>query len=330
MANAQSARTWLAEKLGPGAVALHFAAATANATEAVAFGVQMDYTFRFWDWVGGRYSLWSVVGLPLMIAIEPGLFREFLAGGAAMDRHFLEAPLHRNLPVLLGLIQIWHRNLWGYAAQAILPYAQDLALLPAYLQQLEMESNGKSVSLAGKPLGHATAPIVWGSAGTNGQHAFHQWLHQGSEPIPSDFILVARDKSRFPEQHDMLAANALAQSAALAFGRSESEAAGELRRKGHEASAVASLAPHLVCPGNRPSSTILLPELDPYHLGALIALYEHKVFVAGALWGVNSFDQWGVELGKDIARSILDGTGVAADSSTAGLKAIYDALVRRG
>ncbi|WP_374305769.1 glucose-6-phosphate isomerase [Ferrovibrio sp.] len=329
MANARAARGWLADKLGSAAVDRHFVAVSTNIAAVQEFGINPQRMFRFWDWVGGRYSLWSAIGLSIIIAVGPHKFRDLLAGAAAMDRHFLEAPLSENLPVILGLLQVWHRNFCGHAAQAILPYAQDLWRLPAYLQQLEMESNGKRVMRDGTPVTWDTSPVIWGQAGTNGQHAFHQMLHQGSEPVPCDFILVARDRSAFPAQHQMLFANGLAQSAALAFGKSAETVSAEMKAAGKSAEDVAFLTPHRTFPGNRPSTTILLPVLDPYHLGALIALYEHKVFVAATIWGINPFDQWGVELGKEMANALLAGKGGPADSSTAGLKALYDSYTHR-
>lgn len=329
MANARSARAWLAGKLGEVAVDRHFVAVSTNIAAVREFGIDPERMFRFWDWVGGRYSLWSAIGLSIVIAVGPHKFRDLLAGAAAMDRHFIKAPLAENLPVILGLLQVWQRNFCGMASQAILPYAQDLWRLPAYLQQLEMESNGKSVMRDGAPVTWNTSPVIWGQAGTNGQHAFHQMLHQGSEPVPCDFILVARDRSAFPGQHHMLVANGLAQSAALAFGKSAETVAAEMTASGQDAATVGRLAPHRAFPGNRPSTTILLPVLDAYHLGALIALYEHKVFVAATVWGINPFDQWGVELGKEMANALLAGKGGPADSSTAGLMALYDGMAHR-
>lgn len=329
MANGRAARKWLAAKLGESAVDRHFVAVSTNTEAVKAFGIDPKHMFRFWDWVGGRYSLWSAIGLSIVIAVGPAKFRDLLAGAAAMDRHFLEAPLAENLPVIMGVLQVWHRNFCGHASQAILPYAQDLWRLPAYLQQLEMESNGKSVTREGKPVTWATSPVIWGQAGTNGQHAFHQMLHQGTEPVPCDFILTARDRSAFPDQHHMLVANGLAQAAALAFGRSAETIAAAMRQAGQDEATIARLTPHRVCPGNRPSTTLLLPVLDPYHVGALIALYEHKVFVASTIWGINAFDQWGVELGKDMANALLGGKGGPSDSSTAGLMALYDARAHR-
>nr|WP_298681716.1 glucose-6-phosphate isomerase [uncultured Dongia sp.] len=329
MANARSARKWLAGKLGEAAVDRHFVAVSTNIAAVQEFGIDPARMFRFWDWVGGRYSLWSAIGLSIILAVGPHKFRDLLAGAAAMDRHFLEAPLTENLPVILGVLQVWHRNFCGMGAQAVLPYAQDLWRLPAYLQQLEMESNGKSVTRAGAPVGWSTSPVIWGQAGTNGQHAFHQMLHQGSEAVPCDFILVARDRSAFPDQHHMLFANGLAQAAALAFGKSGAAVSAEMAAAGRDVATVASLTPHRTFPGNRPSTTILLPVLDAYHLGALIALYEHKVFVAATIWDINPFDQWGVELGKEMANALLAGKGGPGDSSTAGLMALYDSFTHR-
>ncbi len=329
MANAKAARRWLAEKLGEGAVDRHFVAVSTNIDAVKAFGIHPDRMFRFWDWVGGRYSLWSAIGLSIILAVGPHKFRDLLAGAAAIDRHFLEAPLTQNLPVIMGLLQVWHRNFCGLASQAILPYAQDLWRLPAYLQQLEMESNGKRVTRDGNAVAWQTSPVIWGQAGTNGQHAFHQMLHQGSEPVPCDFILVARDRSGLPEQHEMLFANGLAQSAALAFGKSAEAVSAEMKAAGKPAEEVSFLTLHRTFPGNRPSTTLLLPVLDPYHLGALIALYEHKVFVAATIWGINPFDQWGVELGKEMANALLAGKGGPADSSTAGLMALYSNYTHR-
>ncbi|TDQ83326.1 glucose-6-phosphate isomerase [Dongia mobilis] len=329
MANARAARKWLAAKLGEAAVDRHFVAVSTNIEAVRAFGIDPQRMFRFWDWVGGRYSLWSAIGLSIVLAIGPAKFRDLLAGAADMDRHFLEAPLQENLPVILGLLQVWHRNFCGHATQAILPYAQDLWRLPAYLQQLEMESNGKSVTRDGGPVTWETSPVIWGQAGTNGQHAFHQMLHQGTEPVPCDFILAARDRSSLPAQHQMLFANGLAQSAALAFGRSAADVAAAMRAAGQDGAVIERLVPHRSFAGNRPSTTIVLPVLDAYHLGALIALYEHKVFVAATIWGINPFDQWGVELGKELANALLAGSDAPADSSTAGLMALYDAAARR-
>lgn len=305
MANAHSARQWMLEQLKhhPDTVAKHFAALSTNEKAVQDFGIDSGNRFVFWDWVGGRYSLWSAIGLSLMIAIGGTRFEELLAGAHAMDRHFLDAPLDRNMPVLLALIGIWYSNFNRAASYAILPYAQDLHLFPSYLQQLDMESNGKSVRRDGTPVTYPTGPIVWGQAGTNGQHAFYQLIHQGTHLIPCDFIFALKEDEMFPAQRHLLAAHFLAQPQALMLGK-------ENRKEAHR---------HFE--GNHPSNALLLKRLDPYHLGMLVALYEHKVFVQGAIWGLNSFDQWGVELGKQLAQDILEGNGAERDSSTAGLLA---------
>ncbi|MFE2995746.1 glucose-6-phosphate isomerase [Nocardia sp. NPDC059246] len=316
LTNARTARRWLLAALpDEAAVAKHFVAVSTNAREVTEFGIDPANMFQFWDWVGGRYSVHSAIGLSLMIAIGPERFRRFLAGAHSMDEHFRTAPLRRNIPVLLGLLGIWYRNFWDAQTHAVLPYDQRLSRLPAYLQQLDMESNGKSVDRSGKPISVDTAPILWGEPGTNGQHAFFQLLHQGTSFVPCDFIGVLRPDHELPGHHDLLMANLFAQSEALAFGKPEI------------ADGPAQLRDHRQFPGNRPSNTILLPELTPYTLGQLIALYEHKVFTQGWIWGVNSFDQWGVELGKALATRILDEIEgqcePAHDSSTNALIARY-------
>jgi glucose-6-phosphate isomerase len=297
LANARAAREWCVAALGsPEAVRRHFVAVSTNAGEVARFGIDPDHMFGFWDWVGGRYSVDSAIGLSLVLAIGPQRFREMLSGFRAMDEHFRGAPLERNLPVILGLLGIWYTDFLGAETHAVLPYDQYLARLPAYLQQLDMESNGKRVDLEGRPVDYATGPIVWGAPGTNGQHAFFQLLHQGTRLVPCDFIGFARSLNPRGDQQDQLLANLLAQTRALAFGRTADEVA---------AGGVApELVPHRTFPGNRPSNTLLAQALTPAVLGALIALYEHKVFVQGSIWGVNSFDQWGVELGKVLAREI--------------------------
>ena len=301
MANAQSARRWF-EANGGQNVARHFVALTTNVEAAQAWGIQT--TFGFWDWVGGRYSLWSAVGLPLAIAIGAQGFHDFLAGAHAMDEHFRNADLAVNLPVRLGLLDLWYRNFHGFTSRCVAPYHQGLARFPAYLQQLEMESNGKRVGLDGQTLPYATAPVVWGEPGTNGQHAFFQMLHQGTDVIPVDFIAVRDAAHALPGHQQKLLANALAQAQALMVGKADTG--------GHK---------HF--PGNRPSTFLLLERLDAASLGALVALYEHRVFVSGAVWGINSFDQWGVELGKVLARDIearlASGDVAGLDASTAGL-----------
>ncbi len=320
MANAAVARDWFRAN-GGGDTRRHFVATTTNVEAAAAFGI--DTTFGFWDWVGGRYSLWSAIGLPIALAIGAGHFRDLLAGAHAMDRHFAEAPLERNLPVLLGLVDVWYRNFHGCSSRNIAPYHQGLRRLPAYLQQLEMESNGKRVDLDGEPVPFATSPVIWGEPGTNGQHAYFQMLHQGTDLIPVEFILVRKPTHDHPDLHAKLLANGLAQAQALMIGKSVEQARGE-RVPGAAAGIDADvLARHRSFPGNRPSTTLVLEELDPHALGALIALYEHRVFTSGALWNINSFDQWGVELGKSLCNDLLprlaSGDTGGLDASTAGL-----------
>ncbi len=320
MANAQVARDWF---IGQGGhdVARHFAATTTNVAAAAAFGIQT--TFGFWDWVGGRYSLWSAIGLPIAIAIGADHFRALLAGAHAMDRHFAEAPLARNLPVLLGLLDVWYRNFHGCASRSIAPYHQGLKRLPAYLQQLEMESNGKRVDLAGQALPFGTSPVVWGEPGTNGQHAYFQMLHQGTDLIPVEFIAVKTPAHALAGMHHKLLANCLAQSQALMLGKTAAEAAVESAPTAAPDYDRAMLAQHRSFPGNRPSTTLVLDALTPRSLGALVALYEHRVFTSGALWGINSYDQWGVELGKALCNQLLprlaSGDIRGLDASTAGL-----------
>ncbi len=324
MTNARSARAWLTAALGEAAVAQHFAAISTNLKAVADFGIAEDRIFGFWDWVGGRYSVWSAVGLPVMLAIGPRHFEDFLQGAFEMDEHFRWSPLAANLPVILGLIGVWHRDVCGYASHAVLPYDQRLERFPAYLQQLDMESNGKSVTLTGHPVTEATGPVVWGEPGTNGQHAFYQLLHQGSDVVPCDFLLAAEPQEQLGDHHMLLAANCLAQSEALMRGRTAEEARSELEAAGLSEGEIAALLPHKVFPGNRPSNTLLYRKLDPRTLGRLIALYEHKVFVQGRIWGVNSFDQWGVELGKQLAGELVpmlkgDAEAAGRDASTLGL-----------
>ena len=319
MTNARAARAWLVNSLGEAAVSRHFAAISTALDKVAEFGIAPDRVFGFWDWVGGRYSIWSAIGLPIMIQFGSHHFQRFLEGAESMDRHFREAPLGENLPVLMALTGIWHRNICGYPSRAVIPYDQRLARFPAYLQQLDMESNGKSVKKDGSPVSGATGPIVWGEPGTNGQHAFFQLLHQGTDVIPVEFLL-AMEGARYPhleKHHPLLVANCLAQSQALMLGRTLEEAKGN---------------PHRVFAGDRPSITILYKKLDPYALGRLIALYEHRVFVEAAIWGINAFDQWGVELGKELAtkleKPVTTGEGLETlDQSTAGLvRAIRDVV----
>ena len=320
LSNAQQARTWLVDALGAEeAVARHFVAVSVNQTEVTSFGIDPENMFGFWDWVGGRYSMDSAIGLSLMIAIGSGRFREMLTGFRAMDRHFRESPLECNVPVLLGLIGVWYRNLLDLPTYAVLPYCQDLGRFPAYLQQLDMESNGKGVRLDGSPVGVDTGPIIWGEPGTNGQHAFYQLLHQGTTVVPADLIGFVEPQADFGNQHDMLMGNLLAQAEALAFGRTEEEVAA--------AGVPEALIPHRSFPGNRPTSVILAPKLTPSVLGQLIALYEHKVFTQGVLWGINSFDQWGVELGKELATRIIDEL-TTSEPAELGHDASTNALIR--
>jgi len=330
--NAQSARRWLVSALGETAVANHFAAVSTRLDKVSAFGILPDRVFGFWDWVGGRYSMWSAIGLSLAILIGPVHFEAFLRGGFDVDEHFRTAPLAGNIPVLMGLIGVWHRNVWGYPAQAIIPYDQRLARFPAYLQQLDMESNGKSVQTNGDAVTQATGPIIFGEPGTNGQHAFFQLLHQGTETTPVDFIVAAEPNEADAEHHVLLFANCIAQSEALMRGRCEAEVRDILRAQGLSAAEVDALAPHKVFSGNRPSSTILYRKLTPRTLGRLVALYEHKVFVQSVIWNINPFDQWGVELGKELCNRLAplvadDGADLASlDGSTAGLIAARRAL----
>ena len=325
MTNAETARRWVARELGEAAVAKHFAAVSTALDLVAKFGIDKDRVFGFWDWVGGRYSVWGAIGLPVMMAVGPRNFREFLSGGAEMDRHFRDTPLEKNLPALLGLVGWWHRVVCGYPARAVIPYDQRLSRLPAYLQQLDMESNGKSVTLEGGAAPTPTGPLVWGEPGTNGQHAFFQLLHQGTDIIPVEFLAAANGhEPELRHHHDLLLANCVAQSEALMKGRTLEEARAQMLAKGMKEEEVGRVAPHRVFSGNRPSVTILYDKLDPRMLGRLIALYEHRVFVEGTLYDINSFDQWGVELGKELATSLLpvvEGKQDAGnrDASTAGL-----------
>ena len=306
MLNAETARAWLKSNLGDEVnLANHFAAVSSRPERAVAFGVSRERVFPIWDWVGGRYSLWSAVGLALMVAIGPHAFDEMLRGAESMDEHFRTAPFAQNLPVVMGLIGIWNTNFLGATTNAVLPYNESLKYLPSFLQQLEMESNGKSVSIAGDTMDCATCPIVWGELGNNGQHAFFQLLHQGGRLVPCDFIASVRSDYPLPGHQEALLANCFAQSSALAFGKTEEEVRESMEKESVPPAEMADLLPHRVFAGNQPSSTLLLKNLSPRTLGSLVALYEHKVFVQGAVWGINSFDQWGVELGKAVASRIL-------------------------
>jgi glucose-6-phosphate isomerase len=320
LTNAKSARDWLLARIagsspGSAVVGAHFAAVSTNLDATSRFGIAPERVFGFWDWVGGRYSLWSAIGLPIALAVGFERFEELLEGAHAMDEHFRTAPLGRNMPALLGLIGVWHGNFLGATTHAVLPYAQDLAWLPMHLQQLDMESNGKRVDREGMVVDHATGPVIWGAPGTNGQHAFFQHLHQGTQVTPCDFIVAANSEWQLPGHHEILVANCLAQSEALLSGRTTEEAAAEAAAQGLTETEAARLAVHRAFPGNRPSNTIVLSRLDPRSVGALVALYEHKVFVQGAMWNVNSFDQWGVELGKQLAKNVLEDLQKGAPSA---------------
>jgi glucose-6-phosphate isomerase len=320
MANATVARQWFLDRGGQD-IGAHFVAATTNLEAAAAFGIRT--TFGFWDWVGGRYSLWSAIGLPIAIAIGSTHFRELLAGAHAMDRHFAAAPLEGNLPALLGLLDVWYRNFHRFSSRSVAPYHQGLKRLPAYLQQLEMESNGKRVDLDGQPLPYGSSPVVWGEPGTNGQHAYFQMLHQGTDVVPVEFIAVREPTHPYADLHRKALANCLAQSQALMLGKTSDQALAEKAPTASAALGKLTLARHRSFPGNRPSTTLVLDRLTPRSLGALIALYEHRVFTSGAIWGINSFDQWGVELGKALCNELLprleSGDDRGLDGSTAGL-----------
>ena len=327
MTNAATAREFIVSKLGEGAVAHHFAAVSTALDKVAKFGLDESRVFGFWDWVGGRYSLWSAIGLPIMIAIGRRNFADFLAGARAMDAHFRTAPFEENLPMLLGMVGIWHRLVCGYPSRAIIPYDQRLARFPAYLQQLDMESNGKSVAIDGSSLETVSGPIVWGEPGTNGQHAFFQLLHQGTDVIPVEFMIAANGhEPQLAHQHQLLIANCLAQSEALMRGRTTKEARKQLIDGGASEGEADRLASHKTFPGNRPSITLVYDRLTPHALGRLIALYEHRVFVEAQVFGINAFDQWGVELGKELATALLpvvkgESPGDGHDGSTLALAA---------
>ncbi len=320
MTNAAAARDWVVRALGSDSVAKHFVAVSTNEERVKAFGIDPDHMFGFWDWVGGRYSMDSAIGLSIMIAIGPERFREMLAGFHAMDEHFRSTPFEQNLPVLMGMLSVWYRNFFGVQSAAVIPYAQYLNRFPAYLQQLTMESNGKRVTAGGSPVSGDTGPVFWGEPGTNGQHSFFQLLHQGTTAIPVDLIGFAMSPQG--ERQDLLMANMLAQARALAFGKT----AEEVQAEGTDP----AIVPHRVMPGNRPTTVIMARVLDPYRLGTLVALYEHSVFTQGTVWGIDSFDQWGVELGKTLAVQIapmLKGEQEPAfDTSTNSLIERYLAL----
>lgn len=325
LANAHTARDWLIEHLkSKKAVSSHFAAISTNLSATSQFGINPNNVFEFWDWVGGRYSVWSAIGLPVALYIGMDNFEQFLAGAHCMDKHFHEAPLERNMPVIMGMLGIWYSNFFGAASNAILPYDQYLKHFPAYLQQLEMESNGKRVDRDGLEVDYATQMVVWGEPGTNGQHSFYQLIHQGTHLIPADFLASAHSHNPAGEHHAMLMSNCFAQTEALMLGKTAEEARAELTAQGLAGKVLESLLPYKVFPGNHPSNTLLFDWLDPHTLGMLVALYEHKVFVQGVVLNINSFDQWGVELGKQLAGKLLpelQGSGLVSshDASTNGL-----------
>ena len=325
LANAHAARAWfLKAAKKQEAVARHFVAVSTNAAEVSQFGIDTANMFGFWDWVGGRYSLWSAIGLPIALYVGMDHFEDLLAGGFDMDEHFRNAPLDKNMPVVMALLGLWYNNFWDAQSYAVLPYDQYLARFPAYLQQLDMESNGKSVTREGKPVKTSTGPILFGEPGTNGQHAFYQLIHQGTKLVPCDFLAAAEPQNPVADQHQILLSNCFAQTEALMRGKTADEARAELEAAGLPADDIKDLLPHKIFPGNRPTNTLLYRKLTPRALGRLIALYEHKVFVQGVIWNVNSYDQWGVELGKQLAKVILPEIKAAGptkghDASTNGL-----------
>jgi glucose-6-phosphate isomerase len=325
LTNARSARAWLVGELGDEqAVAKHFAAVSTNLEATAKFGINPQNVFEFWDWVGGRYSLWSAIGLPIALYVGMDKFEELLGGAYAMDEHFRSAPLDKNIPVLMGLLGIWYGNFFGAGSNAVFPYDQYLHRFAAYLQQLDMESNGKGVDRDGNAVDYDTGMVVWGEPGTNGQHAFYQLIHQGTRMIPADFLAPLHSQNPLGEHHAILLANCFAQTEALMIGKTAAEARAELVAQGLRGDALEALLPHKVFPGNKPTNTLLFDNLDPHTLGMLIALYEHKVFVQSVVWNINPFDQWGVELGKQLAGKILPELRDAAlatrhDASTNGL-----------
>jgi glucose-6-phosphate isomerase len=329
LTNAHSARAWCVQALGDdAAVARHFVAVSTNRAAVSGFGIDARNMFGFWDWVGGRYSLWSSIGLPIALAVGMDRFDEMLAGAHDMDEHFIAAPWQRNMPAILALLGIWYGNFHGAETQAVIPYDQNLRELPTYLQQADMESNGKRVTREGMPVDYATGPVVWGQPGTDAQHSFFQLIHQGTRLVPVDFVLPLRSHHPLGDHQDKLVANCLAQAQALMRGRTTAEALAELEGQGSPADEIDLLARHKTFPGNRPSNLLVMDQLTPATLGALIALYEHKIFVQGIVWGLDSFDQWGVELGKQLAGHILDGLDDSA-SATESLDGSTAELVRR-
>jgi len=330
LTNAITAQRWLVDCLGDDAVKVHFVAVTANTANAVSFGIDEDNIFPMWDWVGGRFSLWSSIGLPIALATGMDAFNDLRAGAAEMDKHFSTTPLEQNLPVIMGLMGIWYINFWDAHSHAVLPYDHFLRSFTKYLQQLDMESNGKSASSRGGYVNYHVGPVIWGDVGTNGQHSFHQLLHQGTRFIPVDFIVSLKSQNPIGDHHALLFANCLSQSRALMVGKSQCQAKTEFINLGYSSEEAEALSPHKTMPGNRPSNTLILEELTPKSLGALIALYEHKTYVQSVIWEVNAFDQWGVELGKKLCKEIFTELSKAKmennfDASTVGLMGLYKA-----
>ncbi len=334
LTNAHTAREWLLQTAGDtAAIASHFVAVSTNSSAVSEFGIDPANMFAFWDWVGGRYSLWSAIGLPIALSVGMDHFEELLSGAHAMDRHFETAPLESNLPVILALLGIWYNNFFGAETHALLPYDQYLHRFPAYLQQADMESNGKRVTRDGHVVDWSTGPVIWGEPGTNGQHAFYQLIHQGTRLVPVDFLVAARPQNQLGDHHRILLANFLAQGEALMRGKTGNEVRAELESQGLPQTRMEALFPHKLFPGNRPSNSLVYEKLTPAILGSLIALYEHKIFVQGIIWNINSFDQWGVELGKQLARAIepeidADHATTSHDGSTNGLLDYINTLRR--
>lgn len=324
MLNATSARSWLVKRLGTEAVRKHFVAVSTNEEKVRDFGIDPDYMFPFWDWVGGRYSVWSAIGLAIALVIGFDKFEEMLEGAHAMDEHFRTSPIEHNMPIIMALIGVWYANFFGWSTHAVLPYDQYLTRFPQYLQQLDMESNGKRVDLSGRPLDYTTGPVIFGHAGTNAQHSFFQLLHQGSWNVSMDFIGVANNHHPLREHQTILLSNFLAQTKALMLGKTEEEVRAEMKAKDLSQKRIDKLAAHRTFPGNKPSNSLVLPLVTPFTVGQLLALYEHKVFVQGIIWNINSFDQWGVELGKKLAKDLTpkltgDVPNMDEDASTEGL-----------
>ncbi|GGF68342.1 glucose-6-phosphate isomerase [Terasakiella brassicae] len=322
--NATSARTWLIKKLGTDAVRHHFVAVSTNEEKVCDFGIDTDYMFPFWDWVGGRYSTWSAIGLAIALVLGMDKFEEMLEGAFAMDEHFRTSPIEHNIPIIMAMLGVWYANFFGWSTHAVLPYDQYLTRFPQYLQQVDMESNGKRVDLQGRPVDYQTGPIVFGHAGTNAQHSFFQLLHQGKWDVSMDFIGVANNHHPLRDHQTILLSNFLGQTKALMWGKTEKEVRAQLKKKGVSAERIDQLAPHMTFPGNKPTNSLVLPLITPFTIGQLLALYEHKIFVQGVVWNINSFDQWGVQLGKELARDLAPQiTGEAPimgnDCSTQGL-----------